>query len=347
MSLRIEPVPAASAFLERFRRVLESRPFHPHWLARGGHLQTLAASLSRRRFDWGYRESQTEMVDLPDGTRVRVVTVLQSPMAPTLVATHGMGGSSDSIYMQGLSHKAYREGWNAILLNLYDLSYKTRKPTIFHSGASRPVAGILRALIRKHRLERVFLAGVSMSGNILLKLLGEGLDGELERVRAAAAVSPLLDMTISWQILETLENSLYRVHFVRGLKNIMRQRAPYLARYVDLDALLRIKTIREFDDVFTAPLSGFRGALHYYEEASAVTRVPRISRPTLLLHAKDDPLLPWEPLTRGEVQGNPNVLVHLTNHGGHVGFVESDLSDIDRSWAENRVIDFFRLAGDL
>ncbi len=328
--------------LEKFSRELAARPFQPHRMIPTGHLQTVVATQLKREFPWGWSRSEEEFVELADGARVRAFGAYQARPAPTLIALHGMGGSSDSIYMRGLSHKAYREGWNAIRLNLYDLNYKTRKPTIFHSGASGPVREIVRELIRRHGLETVFLSSVSMSGNMLLKLLGESPEETPEQVVAAAAISPLVDMTVSWQILEARSNTLYRIHFVKGLKDVLRARISYLARYIDAEALMRIRTIREFDEVFTAPLAGFRNAFEYYQKASASNWIRDVRLPTLVLHSKDDPLLPWEPLVRREAVSNPNLLIHLTERGGHVGFVEQDLVDIDRSWAENRLIDYFR-----
>jgi len=123
------------------------------------------------------------------------------------------------------------------------------------------------------------------------------------------------------------------------------QRAEMMSRFIDLEKMRKVKTIREFDELLTAPLSGFDGAFHYYREASSLGWIPRITTPTLLLHAKDDPLLPWELLTGREVSDNHCLLLHLTEAGGHVAFIaRRGRRDIDRSWAENRVIDFLRIA---
>lgn len=333
-----------SALRALFFQVLAKRPFRPHPLIPLGDLQTLAASQIRRDFHWGWRQCQKGRVDLPDGTRVHTQLALQEKPAPALVAMHGMGGSIDSVYMQALSHKAHREGWNAVLLNLYDMNPNHGKPTIFHSGSSSPVREILRALIRRHGFDDLFVIGVSMSGNILLKLLGESPATVPKPVKAAAVISPLVDMTISWQILEAPRNALYRVHFVKGLKQLTRRRAQFLAPYVDIEALLQIRTIREFDELFTAPMAGFKNALDYYEKGSSAPVLKKIRVPTLVIHSKDDPLLPWEPLTRKGAAANPSLHICLTERGGHVGFVERKRVDIDRCWAENRVIDFFRLA---
>ncbi len=329
--------------LTDFRERLEQRPFRHHPLLSSGHLQTILSPYLNRQFPWGWEHSRQERLALGDGTRMRIVVVERAPRAPTLVAVHGMAGSSDSIYMQALSHKAYREGWNAVLLNLYDWNVKARPPRILHCGSS-PQVGDAVAKIAGRFCGPLLMVGVSMGGNIVLKLLGEWGSGHPPAVAAAVAISPLCDIPLSWPRTEIASNTFYRLYFVRVLKDLVLQRSDYFAPFIDLDALNRVKTIREFDERFTAPLCGFRDALDYYRRCSAAPLLKNIRVPTLILHSKDDPLIPWEPLTGDEVSGNSLLLTHLTRHGGHVGFIQSQSQDIDRSWAENRCIDFFRFA---
>jgi len=336
----------SETLLAHFERRLEDRPFRPPLWLRGGHVQTLAASLLKRNFSWGWGKAEEHFVDLGDGSRVRLICAWQSPAVPTLVVLHGTGGSSASTYMQGLSHKAHREGWNAVLVNLYNTNPELPKPKIFHSGSSREVGEVLQELSMKHQVEEFFLAGVSMGANILLKLMGEwGSDSPLD-VRAAGVISPLVDLTSAWKVLERPSNFLFQHHFVKNFKKRIQRHRSDLSPFVDVEALLRIKTLRQFDQLFTAPLAGFRDAFDYYEKASALPYLKDIRIPTLLIHSHDDPLLSGEPLTLPETRSNSSLLMSLTRQGGHVGFLERPSSgeDIDRFWAENRLIDFFRLA---
>ncbi len=284
-------------------------------------------------------------MDLGDGSRVRLTCAWQSPGVPTLVVLHGIGGSSASTYMQGLSHKAHREGWNAVLVNLYNTNLELPKPKIFHSGSSREVGEVLQKLSMNHQVQEFFLAGVSMGGNILLKLMGEwGSDFPVD-VRAAGLISPLVDLTTAWKVLERPSNFLFQHHFVKNFKKRIKRHRSSLSPFVDVQALLRIKTLRQFDQLFTAPLAGFRDAFDYFEQASALPYLKDIRIPTLLIHSDDDPLLPGEPFAFPEVRSNSSLLISLTRQGGHVGFLERTRQrDIDRFWAENRLIDFFRLA---
>ena len=334
------------ALLAHFERRLEDRPFRPPLWLKGGHLQTLAASLLKRNFSWGWGNAEEHFVDLGDGSRVRLTCAWRSPGVPTLVVLHGTGGSSASTYMQGLSHKAHREGWNAVLVNLYNTNPELPRPKIFHSGSSQEVGEVLQELSTNHQVGEFFLAGVSMGGNILLKLMGEwGSDSPID-VRAAGVISPLVDLTTAWKVLERPSNLLFQHHFVKNFKKRIQRHRSALSPFVDVEALLRIRTLRQFDQLFTAPLAGFRDAFDYYEKASALPYLKDICIPTLLIHSRDDPLLSGEPFTLPETCSNSSLLMSLTRQGGHVGFLERTPSgeDIDRFWAENRLIDFFRLA---
>lgn len=342
----LKPMNSSTASaLEKMERVLENRKFRPHPVIAGPHLQTLVAARMKRNFSWGWKSSADKLVDLSDRSLLRVVVIAHDRSAPTLVAVHGMAGSSDSGYMQGFSHKAYREGWNAVLLNLYNLNEELPAPRIFHAGASRETAEALQRLSRVLSLDEIFLVGVSMGGNIVLKLLGEFGESLRPLIRAAAVVSPMVDLDASWPYLEKPSNRIYRWYFVERLKKLVERKAVLFRDFLEMEKLRRVESIREFDELVTAPLSGFRDAHQYYREVSSTRWFSSIRVPTLVIHSKDDPLLPWKPLTSPKLQENPRILTHLTERGGHVGFLERDrFSDIDRKWAENRVIDFFRLA---
>src|SRR5690606_31295605 len=119
---------------EEVREIFSSRPFLPPPWLRSGHLQTLAASRWVRQFPWGWTQSTRLLLDLRDGSRVSAVTVVRNPGAPTVVAFHGMGGSSQSSYMLAFSHKAYSLGWNAVLVDLYNVNFQLDRPKIFHAG---------------------------------------------------------------------------------------------------------------------------------------------------------------------------------------------------------------------
>jgi predicted alpha/beta-fold hydrolase len=322
---------------------LERRPFRPHPALWNGHLQTIVASQQRRKFKWGWKACVTKAIRLSDGAVVRAEVVFNDESSPTLVAVHGMGGSSESMYMLGLSHKAYREGWNSVRLSLYNLNPRVERPKVFHAGCSGDLGEISGHLFKQFGFDRCFYVGVSLGGNILLKLLGEWGDDYPPQFLAAATISPLVDLTASWKILDSKSNFLYRLYYVSRLRRLALRRADALASYVDIEKLKNVRTIREFDETFTVPLSGYRDVFEYYREASAASGLGQIRVPTLAIHSRDDPLLPWRPLASPAAEQNPHLMLALSERGGHAAFVEGVRQDIDRSWAENRVFDFFRL----
>lgn len=326
---------------------LEQNSFHPHPALWNGHLQTIVAAQQRRSFEWGWKDCVTRKITLKDRAVIRVEIALCHEKAPTLVAVHGMGGSSDSMYMLGLSHKAFLQGWNSVRLSLYNRNHELKRPRIFHAGCSGALAEITAELTGSFGLREILLVGVSMGGNILLKLLGEwGSEAPREMV-AAATISPLVDLTSSWRILESSSNRLYRWYYVNRLRRLALARADLLNSYIDVERLRKVKSIREFDEAFTVPLSGYRDVHEYYARASAVSGFEKIGVPALIIHSRDDPLLPWRPLVSAAVEQNPCLHLVLCNRGGHAAFIEAERRNIDRSWAENRVIDFFRLAVSL
>ncbi len=343
VSTRSASEPERPLVLERMAGRLAERPFQPHRLLPSAHLQTIVASRMPREFSWGWQRSREHLLELSNGGRVRSFLVERSPDARVVVGLHGLGGSSDSLFLQGLSHKAYREGWNSVLFNLYDLNLSGRSPTLFHAGASQHVEELLERIREIRPWDRVCLTGISLGGNLLLKLLGHWGGAPPSWVEATAVISPLVDMVISWSLIEKPANLFYRLYFISRLKRIIRERSQDLGRFIDLEALAKIRTIREFDECVTAPMGGYADALDYYRRASSAPLLGRIRKPTLVIHAKDDPILPWEPWTRPGAVSNPYLLPHLSEKGGHVGFIEQTRRDIDRVWAENRVIDFFRL----
>lgn len=329
---------------EEVREIFSSRPFLPPPWLRSGHLQTLAASRWVRQFPWGWTQSTRLLLDLRDGSRVSAVTVVRNPGAPTVVAFHGMGGSSQSSYMLAFSHKAYSLGWNAVLVDLYNVNFQLDRPKIFHAGCSADCKEILERLNDRPEFGPLLVVGVSMGGNILLKTLGEWGSGVPEYVLGAAALSPLMDLEKGCLKLDQPANSLYRWYFLRRLKDLTCRKASLLAQLVDLDKLLKVRSIREFDELVTAPLSGFQGASDYYCQSSSARWIGKIRIPTLIIHSGDDPLLPSEPLLAADVTTNPFLFTQLTDHGGHVGFIEGgEPNGWDRAWAENRILDFFHI----
>jgi len=259
----------------------------------------------------------------------------------TLIALHGLNGSSDAHYMRGLAAKAYARGMNVVRLNQRNCGDTEQlSASLFHSGLTADAAHVIDELDRVDGLPAIAVAGYSLGGNLALKLAGEYGPTAPRALVAVAAVSPIIEISECTRALERPDNSLYQWNFVRDLKRRMQRKDRFHPGGFDLTRLSAIKTVREFDEVYTAPYFGFRNAEDYYHRASAMRVIDRVSVPTLIITAEDDPFVPSPPFHDPKVTGNPHIDLRLSEHGGHCGFVGPRSADDDGYWAESRIVEF-------
>jgi len=211
---------------------------------------------------------------------------------------------------------------------------------LFHSGLTADAAHVIDELLRVDGLPAIGVAGYSLGGNLALKLAGEYGTHAPRALIGVAAVSPIIEIGECTRALERPANAVYQWNFVRDLKRRMRRKSRWQPGLFDLSKLNAIKTVRQFDETFTAPYFGFRNAEDYYHRASAMRVIDRVSVPTLIITAEDDPFVPSAPFHDPKVTGNPHVDLRLSAHGGHCGFVEEKSAGNDGYWAENRIVEF-------
>lgn len=262
--------------------------------------------------------------------------------APTVILVHGLEGCSDSRYMRGIAAKAYRRGFNVIRMNQRTCGGTEHlSPTLYNSGLSGDYRAILKELADKDGLLNIWLVGYSMGGNLVLKAAGEL--GQLEPALAGvAAVCPNINPTVCARALEEPRNWIYHRHFVIRLKARLRRKAALLPGKWDLSLLDHIRTISEFDDVYTAHDGGYRDGADYYDRAGARHVAHTIAVPTLIITAQDDPFIPYSMFTVPAIQQHPTIRVVAPHHGGHCGFFHLSRNGEDPYWAENRIVDFLQ-----
>jgi len=245
--------------------------------------------------------------------------------------------------MLDVASLAYRAGMNVVRLNQRNCGGTEHlTPTLYHSGMSGDLHAVVGELIEDDRLQRIFVAGFSMGGNLTLKMAGELGERAPHALLGVCAVSPPLDLGETARRIERPSNRPYQWSFVSSLHRLVRRKKELYPDLYDVRELDRVRTIYEYDRLYTAPYGGFSDADDYYARSSALRFVSRIRTPTLVIHAQDDPLVPIGPLRRSEVLGNPWILTATPLHGGHVAFV-SDAKREGRFWAKERLVEFLRI----
>ena len=265
----------------------------------------------------------------------------QDPRArPTLVVLHGLEGSSESGYMRGCAEKAFVAGFNVVRLNQRNCGGTEHlTPTLYHSGRSADLRVVLTELIERDELPEIVFAGYSMGGNLVLKMAGEFGAEAPKELRGVVAVNPCFDLAACVDALGEKRNVVYSRHFVRRLKGRMRRKAQLFTDVYSLEALGRVHSVRDFDEMITARYCGFAGADDYYARSSAMHVLGAICVPTLILTAQDDPFVPFSTFEREAIRANACIRLVAPEYGGHCAFI-SDEGGEERFWSERQVVDF-------
>ena len=313
--------------------------YRPAWWVPGPHAQTLWGKFARRLSPLPTR---VERWSTPDHDFIDVLRLDAEPERPRLFLLHGLEGTVRSHYVGGLLQMAREREWGADLLIFRGCGDEPNHAARFyHSGETSDAAFAISQVLDEFPGSPLVLCGVSLGGNVLLKWLGERGDSLPDRICAAAAISVPFDLERGSRHISRGFSRVYERHFLRTLRRKAEAKLRRFPGLFDRDAMLRARTLFEFDDVVTGPVHGFAGAHDYYARSSSMRFLGRIRRPTLLLSAMDDPFLPADVLNDvAEIaRKNRSLRVEFSKRGGHVGFVGGD------PWrplyyAEQRVGDF-------
>jgi predicted alpha/beta-fold hydrolase len=312
----------------------------------GGHTQTLYAWARPRQFP-RLPTAEARFFDVAPDARVLAHCNWHGRRErhPTLLLLHGLEGSSLAHYMCGISDKAWAAGWNVVRLNQRNCGNTEHLSRgLYHSGLTQDPLYVLRELIEIDGIRELAIAGYSLGGNLTLKLAGELGDTPPPELKAVCAVSPTMDLAVCVEALERRSNLPYEWNFVRNLKARMRRKSAAFPGLYPLEPLRFIRTVRQFDEAFTAPHHGFCDAADYYHRASALRVIDRIRVPALIVTAEDDPFVPTASFRSPAVTGNLRLNVAVTRHGGHCAFVERASDGYDGYWAEREIVRFVSAA---
>jgi len=318
--------------------------FTPATLLRNQHLMTIVPGFWPRRALLAGIPTESRLFTTDPHSQLLGFCHWQPDRAAcqTMVLVHGLEGSSESHYMQGIASKAYRAGMNVIRLNQRTCGGTEHlTPTLYNSGLSQDYRAVVQELSYKDRLDHIWLVGYSMGGNLVLKAAGESGSSEAA-LAGAIAVCPNIDPTQCAKALEEPRNWLYHYHFLAKLKARMKRKAALFPDRWNLTGLDRIRGISEFDDRYTAPDGGYASGADYYDRAGARHVLGQIAVPTIIITAQDDPFIPYSMFSLAAITQNPHIVLRAPHYGGHCGFVQRDRQDEDKFWVENRIIELIR-----
>jgi predicted alpha/beta-fold hydrolase len=311
--------------------------FAPAWWIRGPHAQTIWGRLTRPRQAVDLRR---EILRTPDDDDLIVDHLKGRHLRYVLL--HGLEGSSNSVYIQGLLRVIAEHGFAATAMNFRSCArdpahlsrmLMNRRPRLYHSGDTEDFDFLVRSLPADLPLVAI---GVSLGGNAILKWLGEHPRQQL--ISAAATMSVPYDLAACTRHLERSAGPLYVAGFLRTMKTKTRSVVERFGVDVDVPRAMMARTFPEFDNASTAPLHGFRDADDYYARASSLPYLHAITTPTLCVSAEDDPFLPPEALHRARSTASPALEFVITRGGGHTGFVAGRWPWRSEYWAERMMV---------
>jgi uncharacterized protein len=319
-------------------------PFVPHPLVRNPHAMTIAPRWWPRQGLLRGIPCEPRWFTVASGSRILGYCHWQTrpTQHATLLLVHGLEGCSESRYMRGIATKAWRVGFNTIRINQRNCGGTEHEtPTLYHSGLTGDLLAVATELADKDQLQRLWFAGYSMGGNLVLRMAGE-VQASFAPLKGVMAVCPNIDPAACVEALEQRSNWIYHRHFLTSMQARLRRKATLFPRRFDVTELSSIRSLRAFDDAYTAPDGKFLNAADYYERVGARHVLQQIAVPALIMTAHDDPFIPYRIFNSPALRSNSCIHFIAPEHGGHCGFIQRLHSEEDVFWAENRLIQFMK-----
>lgn len=310
------------------------RDFSPHPAIRGALIQTIIGS----QFPGDGLKPPgkiTHYIDLDVEAKAVVYEIETAEKdKPAVMLAHGMGGCSESGYIKRIASKLSAKGYGVFMINHRGSGHGMGlSSTLWNGGSSNDLDTMVRFILDKH--PSLLLVGFSLSGNILLKYLGEG-QSIPSGVIGALAVNPPIDLRVASLILSThLSCWLFNRYYMKLIGNQARALIKNFPNA--MDPRKNLKTIWEFDASYTAPAGGYKDLDDYYDRCSSKHYLKNIEIPTSVLCSLDDPFVPPE-VFKG-ISGN--VDFYQPGGGGHMGYISMNKTPCgDRRWMDYVVLEW-------
>lgn len=285
----------------------------PKWLF-NRHLETIYPALFR---NVDLRKPNTERISTPDGDFLDLDWYLANNRR-LIIISHGLEGNSTRPYMLGMVRIFLKNKYDVLTWNYRGCGEElNQKPIFYHSGATYDLDTVVGHAAQKY--DAISLIGFSLGGNLTLKYLGEKLSKD-KPIEKGVAISVPLHLSSSSQKISSGENQLYSKRFLKTLREKVIRKAQHHPEEIPVHFLRKIKTLSDFDDYFTGPLHGFSDAEEYYQVNSSLFFLDKISKPTFILNAQNDPFLSDQCFPVKLAKELEDVYFEFPKQGGHVGF---------------------------
>lgn len=298
------------------------------------HLETILPSRMRKVLDVRY---ERERLELPDGDFIDLDWIKNDHKRLAFLS-HGLEGSSERPYMQGMA-KIFRENeWDVLAWNCRSCSGEmNRLEKMYHQGATHDMEAVMQHALASNKYQDVVMISFSLGGGMTLKYLGEQSRKIDPRIKKAMVISVPVDLPASVEVMHLPKTKLYRKYFLTKLEKKMRQKAAQFPETISLEGFDQIKSLSAFDERYTAPMFGFNSAAHYYESVNPRQFLPEIQIPTLILNAHNDPILAPICYSPDLVKDLGNIWLEAPKRGGHVGFT---LPRSEFTYADQRALEW-------
>lgn len=285
-------------------------------------------------------QQKRERFELPDGDFIDVdwsYTLSRKQTKNVALLFHGLEGDAQRTYMLAMAKLLNRNGYDVAAVNFRGCSGSdNRLYRSYHSGETEDIQFIIQAIISQNTYINMFLYGVSLGGNALLKYLGENKNLP-KIIKAASTIGVPIDLRASLEQLTYKENIVYRTSFLLDLKKKYRKKMKRYPDQMSWEMYSKIRSLKDFDDIYTAPAHGFENAFDYYEKASSFQYLSSIKIPTFILNAKNDTFLHGDCYPYAIAKDSKYLFLETPVHGGHVGFYLSG----EFYYNEQRTLEFF------
>lgn len=316
--------------------LIHSSTYQAPALLFNGHLETIFPSSFRKVEGVTYVRDRLE---LPDGDFLDL-DWLASGNTKLVIIAHGLEGSSHRHYSKGMARYFHHQQWDALAWNCRSCSGEmNRLPRFYHHGDTADLEAVIQ-YAQKRNYSKIALVGFSMGGSMVLKYLGERGTNLSATILGAATFSVPCNLGSSAAELDKPSKSFYRNRFLKKLGKKIASKALLFPTQVSVDGFEKIKTFREFDNRYTAPLHHFKDADDFYQKASAENYLRNIELPSLLVNAANDPFLPKECYPVDICRKHPHLSFEIPKKGGHVGFT---LANETHNWMELRAYEFLSI----